>query len=115
MPPGLRPNGSDVVFGTGVRAARAWTSPRCQTPRNSLLGAPRAGPTRAGLRGWVAAGTSVALTGALWHVSSDVTAMHRGRFAPSPTGRLHLGNAWAAVLGWLWARAESGEFLLRVE
>lgn len=41
--------------------------------------------------------------------------MHRGRFAPSPTGRLHLGNAWAAVLGWLWARSENGEFLLRVE
>ncbi|MGZ6098404.1 MAG: tRNA glutamyl-Q(34) synthetase GluQRS [Myxococcaceae bacterium] len=40
---------------------------------------------------------------------------HRGRFAPSPTGRLHLGNAWAAVLGWLWARAEGGEFLLRIE
>jgi glutamyl-tRNA synthetase len=44
-----------------------------------------------------------------------VTATHRGRFAPSPTGRLHLGNAWAAVLGWVWARSERGEFLLRVE
>ena len=44
-----------------------------------------------------------------------MTATHRGRFAPSPTGRLHLGNAWAAVLGWLWARSERGEFLLRIE
>jgi len=44
-----------------------------------------------------------------------VTATHRGRFAPSPTGRLHLGNAWAAVLGWLWARSQGGEFLLRIE
>ena len=44
-----------------------------------------------------------------------MTATHRGRFAPSPTGRLHLGNAWAAVLGWLWARSQRGEFLLRVE
>ncbi len=44
-----------------------------------------------------------------------VASTHRGRFAPSPTGRLHLGNAWAAVLGWLWARAEGGEFLLRIE
>jgi len=44
-----------------------------------------------------------------------VKATHRGRFAPSPTGRLHLGNAWAALLGWLWARAEHGEFLLRIE
>jgi glutamyl-tRNA synthetase len=44
-----------------------------------------------------------------------VTVTHRGRFAPSPTGRLHLGNAWAAVLGWLWARSQGGEFLLRIE
>lgn len=51
----------------------------------------------------------------MWHVWAHVTATHRGRFAPSPTGRLHLGNAWAAVLGWLWARSEGGEFLLRIE
>lgn len=40
---------------------------------------------------------------------------HRGRFAPSPTGPLHLGNAFSAFLGWLWARSEGGEFLLRIE
>ncbi|MGO9832577.1 MAG: tRNA glutamyl-Q(34) synthetase GluQRS [Myxococcaceae bacterium] len=40
---------------------------------------------------------------------------HRGRFAPSPTGPLHLGNAWAALLGWLWAKSEGGEFALRIE
>lgn len=51
----------------------------------------------------------------MWHLSIDVATTHRGRFAPSPTGRLHLGNAWAAMLGWLWARAEGGEFLLRIE
>jgi glutamyl-tRNA synthetase len=39
----------------------------------------------------------------------------RGRFAPSPTGRLHLGNARSALLGWLQARAAGGRFLLRVE
>ena len=44
-----------------------------------------------------------------------MTVTHRGRFAPSPTGQLHLGNAWAAMLGWLWARAQRGEFLLRIE
>ncbi len=38
-----------------------------------------------------------------------------GRFAPSPTGRLHLGNARSALLGWLHARASGGRFLLRVE
>jgi len=39
----------------------------------------------------------------------------RGRFAPSPTGQLHLGNARSALLGWLQARAAGGTFLLRVE
>jgi glutamyl-tRNA synthetase len=39
----------------------------------------------------------------------------RGRFAPSPTGRLHLGNARTALLAWLDARAGGGTFVLRVE
>src|SRR5262245_29566513 len=39
----------------------------------------------------------------------------RGRFAPSPTGKLHLGNARSALLGWLQARALGGELLLRIE
>ena len=39
----------------------------------------------------------------------------RGRFAPSPTGELHLGNARTALLAWLWARSEGGQFLMRVE
>jgi glutamyl-tRNA synthetase len=38
-----------------------------------------------------------------------------GRYAPSPTGDLHLGNARTALLAWLWARHESGRFLLRFE
>ncbi|HEY3148916.1 MAG TPA: tRNA glutamyl-Q(34) synthetase GluQRS [Dongiaceae bacterium] len=37
------------------------------------------------------------------------------RFAPSPTGRLHLGHAHSALVGWHRARAESGRFLLRIE
>jgi glutamyl-tRNA synthetase len=41
--------------------------------------------------------------------------MERGRFAPSPTGELHLGNARTAILAWLWARSESGGFTLRLE
>ncbi len=39
----------------------------------------------------------------------------RGRFAPSPTGRLHLGNARTALLAWLHARESGGQFLLRIE
>jgi len=39
----------------------------------------------------------------------------RGRFAPSPTGDLHLGNARTALLAWLQVRAEGGTFVMRVE
>lgn len=39
----------------------------------------------------------------------------RTRFAPSPTGSLHVGNARIAVLNWLFARRHGGEFILRVE
>ena len=39
----------------------------------------------------------------------------RVRFAPSPTGRLHVGNVRAAVLNWLFARKSGGSFLLRLD
>jgi glutamyl-tRNA synthetase len=38
-----------------------------------------------------------------------------GRFAPSPTGTLHLGNLRTALLAWLYARAQGADFLLRIE
>ena len=39
----------------------------------------------------------------------------RGRFAPTPSGRMHLGNVFAALVSWLSARAEGGEMVLRIE
>ena len=39
----------------------------------------------------------------------------RGRFAPSPTGDLHLGNLRTALLAWLFTRCASGQFVLRIE
>lgn len=39
----------------------------------------------------------------------------RARFAPSPSGRMHLGNLFAALLAWLDIRALGGEMLLRME
>jgi glutamyl-Q tRNA(Asp) synthetase len=41
--------------------------------------------------------------------------MHVSRFAPSPTGRLHLGHAFSAALGHRAARGSGGRFLLRIE
>ena len=38
-----------------------------------------------------------------------------GRFAPSPSGRMHLGNVWAGLLAWLSARSEGGRMVLRLE
>jgi len=41
--------------------------------------------------------------------------MVRVRFAPSPTGNLHVGSARTALFNWLYARAQSGKFILRIE
>ena len=41
--------------------------------------------------------------------------MERGRFAPSPTGRMHLGNVFSALLSWLSVKSRGGEWLLRIE
>ena len=37
------------------------------------------------------------------------------RFAPSPTGTMHIGSARTALFNWLYARAQNGKFLLRIE
>ena len=39
----------------------------------------------------------------------------RGRFAPSPSGRMHLGNIYAALVSWLSVRKKNGIWLLRIE
>ncbi|MGB0719740.1 MAG: glutamate--tRNA ligase [Bdellovibrionales bacterium] len=39
----------------------------------------------------------------------------RVRFAPSPTGMMHIGNARTALITWLFARANNGHFLLRID
>lgn len=39
----------------------------------------------------------------------------KGRFAPSPSGRMHLGNVYTALLSWLSAKSQGGRWLLRIE
>ena len=39
----------------------------------------------------------------------------RVRFAPSPTGQLHVGNARTALFNWLLAHGKDGTFILRIE
>ena len=38
-----------------------------------------------------------------------------GRFAPTPSGRMHLGNVFAALMAWLSVRSRDGEMVLRME
>lgn len=48
-------------------------------------------------------------------MNASSTAAPVGRFAPSPTGLLHLGNAWSFLLAWLAARSQGGRIILRQE
>jgi glutamyl-tRNA synthetase len=48
-------------------------------------------------------------------VSSDPSVPVRVRFAPSPTGALHIGGARTALYNWLYARGRGGEIVLRIE
>src|SRR5215217_5685479 len=54
----------------------------------------------------------------LWAPSAQLSAPSpdmRVRFAPSPTGQLHVGNARTALFNWLLARGAGGAFILRIE
>lgn len=47
-------------------------------------------------------------------INSEIT-QPVGRFAPSPTGRMHLGNIMTAVLSWLSVKSRGGRWILRIE
>ena len=54
------------------------------------------------------------MRGPVQHVETSISGFD-GRFAPSPTGSLHLGNLRTALLAWLFARSAGTRFLVRVE
>src|SRR3954451_13692348 len=68
-------------------------------PRSIVLGSPPAVETCA----------PISMT------SPDTSQTPRYRFAPSPTGALHIGGARTALYNWLLARGSGGTFVLRIE
>src|SRR5262245_13581649 len=70
------------------------------------------GTRRLGVRG---SAPSPAPAGAGSSRPTDVAAPIRVRFAPSPTGHLHVGGARTALFNWLLARHHRGPFILRIE
>src|ERR687892_2026656 len=50
-----------------------------------------------------------------WKLGVDTHHAPRVRFAPSPTGYLHVGGARTALFNWLYARHQGGTFVLRIE
>ena len=46
---------------------------------------------------------------------AEMSIERRGRFAPTPSGQFHLGNAFAALVAWLQVRQAGGTFVMRVE
>ncbi len=49
------------------------------------------------------------------HAENTTSAMVRTRFAPSPTGYLHIGGVRTALFNWLFARRHGGRFILRID
>jgi glutamyl-tRNA synthetase len=49
------------------------------------------------------------------HHSAFLTMTIRTRFAPSPTGYMHIGGMRTALFNWLWARHNGGQFILRID
>src|SRR6185312_10508068 len=90
----------------GVQSASvsSWAAPSRRTPRRSCAQLGRRGSRVLRPRA-LAAGTEM----------SDSASPVVTRIAPSPTGKLHIGNARTALFNWLYARHTGGKFLLRIE
>ena len=106
----------DVV----VIAQKPKLTPHVDAIRGNLAGALGCDPSQVSVKGKtnegvdsMGAGESIAVH-AVALVVVTLTDM-RLRFAPSPTGQLHVGNARTALFNWLLARGQGGTFIVRIE
>ena len=115
-------SGPDAAGGLGVVAGddlAAALAPRARDGRGRSAQArddpPRAAARRARPRGLLGSGGVV-----VGHRPDEATRHNRvvtadGRFAPSPTGTLHVGNLRTALVAWLFARSQDARYLVRME
>ena len=98
----------------GQRQGQDERRGRCGRPRRSDRRA-RGGAAEGGLKRRSTSGRSAADRRAGVDVSAEHEQRMRVRFAPSPTGQLHVGNARTALFNWLLAHGKDGTFILRIE
>src|SRR5690606_541101 len=105
-------------------AASATLDNRARFRQGTCCTAASAGPFSRGMRGaWLAAMTKLNRKPGPMASGSETAALAAAdgaravvtRFAPSPTGFLHIGGARTALFNWLFARRNGGKFLLRIE
>src|SRR3546814_5708081 len=84
----------------------------CSTSPNTSSARPRRGSRSAAA---ISAATGVIRLPTLSGLHDPKMTNVVTRFAPSPTGRLHVCNVRTAVHNWLWARKNNGRFLLRMD
>ena len=107
-------HGQAIVAGAPPRFEITWPVPRqgahgsgsVRACSSVVAIAPHASSAFAAASKRPTAGTGIALLSTL-----DAT----GRYAPSPTGSLHLGNLRTALLAWLFARSQDAAFRLRID
>ncbi len=107
------PGAAGTSRSTPTPATCTWSSTAAASTPARAASADRAGPRASAARR--------ATWPATPRASSATVRDHRavpgtdGRFAPSPSGPLHLGNLRTALLAWLFARSQGARFLLRIE
>lgn len=110
----FRPAGGnrDVESVSAARNARSW---QLASDGNAFPTAPRAILVRMDINSCNIATPAAAGTSPAPATAPSTPAPVVGRFAPSPSGRMHLGNVFSCLCAWLSARSQGGRIVLRIE
>lgn len=107
------PSAVVAVAGTGVATDAVGGPPAADEVAGSLTAQDAAAAAEPIAGSSAPAPTSAPARSA--SASAPALAKVVGRFAPSPSGRMHLGNVFASLVAWLSARSQGGRVVLRIE